>query len=170
MAQTNVALETNLPGLKLRGRGKVRDIYEDGARLLIVERLRKLAAALREEKAGAVQRIRRLFERCDRLLEARLARKDCGAGRTRRGVRLEFRARTGVQFVASVENRERLDVFAANKPAILRHVLRRILPVIAHSSPSNCARSLRVARKREFFTVSSVVPRASPMARSFRPW
>jgi len=36
MAQTNVVLETNLPGLKLRGRGKVRDIYEDGARLLIV--------------------------------------------------------------------------------------------------------------------------------------
>jgi phosphoribosylaminoimidazole-succinocarboxamide synthase len=31
-----VVLETNIPGLKLRGRGKVRDIYEDGARLLIV--------------------------------------------------------------------------------------------------------------------------------------
>ncbi len=29
-------LETNLPGLKLRARGKVRDIYEDGDRLLIV--------------------------------------------------------------------------------------------------------------------------------------
>jgi phosphoribosylaminoimidazole-succinocarboxamide synthase len=29
-------LETNLPGLKLRGRGKVRDIYEDRGRLLIV--------------------------------------------------------------------------------------------------------------------------------------
>ncbi len=29
-------LETNLPGLKLRGRGKVRDIYEDQDRLLIV--------------------------------------------------------------------------------------------------------------------------------------
>jgi phosphoribosylaminoimidazole-succinocarboxamide synthase len=31
-----VLLETNLPGLKLRARGKVRDIYEDGDRLLIV--------------------------------------------------------------------------------------------------------------------------------------
>ena len=30
------ALETSLPGLKLRARGKVRDIYEDGERLLIV--------------------------------------------------------------------------------------------------------------------------------------
>jgi len=29
-------LETNLPGFKLRGRGKVRDIYEDNDRLLIV--------------------------------------------------------------------------------------------------------------------------------------
>ncbi len=29
-------LETNLPGYTLRGRGKVRDIYEDGDRLLIV--------------------------------------------------------------------------------------------------------------------------------------
>jgi phosphoribosylaminoimidazole-succinocarboxamide synthase len=36
MTPNNVVLETNLPGLKLRGRGKVRDIYEDGARLLIV--------------------------------------------------------------------------------------------------------------------------------------
>lgn len=31
-----VVLETNVPGLTLRGRGKVRDIYEDGDRLLIV--------------------------------------------------------------------------------------------------------------------------------------
>jgi phosphoribosylaminoimidazole-succinocarboxamide synthase len=36
MTPNDVVLETNLPGLKLRGRGKVRDIYEDGARLLIV--------------------------------------------------------------------------------------------------------------------------------------
>jgi phosphoribosylaminoimidazole-succinocarboxamide synthase len=36
MVPENVVLETNLPGLKLLGRGKVRDIYEDGARLLIV--------------------------------------------------------------------------------------------------------------------------------------
>jgi phosphoribosylaminoimidazole-succinocarboxamide synthase len=37
MTSTNALLETNLPGgLRLRGRGKVRDIYEDGDRLLIV--------------------------------------------------------------------------------------------------------------------------------------
>ena len=31
-----VVLQTDFPGLKLRGRGKVRDIYELGDRLLIV--------------------------------------------------------------------------------------------------------------------------------------
>ena len=36
MTQENVLLETSLPGLRLRARGKVRDIYEDGGRLLIV--------------------------------------------------------------------------------------------------------------------------------------
>ncbi len=36
MTNTDVVLETTLPGLKLRARGKVRDIYEDGDRLLIV--------------------------------------------------------------------------------------------------------------------------------------
>src|SRR6202007_2861041 len=33
---TPVISETNFPGLKLRGRGKVRDIYDLGDRLLIV--------------------------------------------------------------------------------------------------------------------------------------
>ncbi len=36
MTNASVVLETSVPGLKLRGRGKVRDIYEDGDRLLIV--------------------------------------------------------------------------------------------------------------------------------------
>jgi phosphoribosylaminoimidazole-succinocarboxamide synthase len=36
MNQHAPVLETNVPGLKLRARGKVRDIYEDGDRLLIV--------------------------------------------------------------------------------------------------------------------------------------
>jgi phosphoribosylaminoimidazole-succinocarboxamide synthase len=36
MNQNAPVLETNVPGLKLRARGKVRDIYEDGDRLLIV--------------------------------------------------------------------------------------------------------------------------------------
>src|ERR1700735_425204 len=36
MTSNSVVLETNLAGLKLRRRAKVRHIYEDGARLLIV--------------------------------------------------------------------------------------------------------------------------------------
>ncbi len=36
MNPSDVVLQTNLTGLKLRARGKVRDIYEDGSRLLIV--------------------------------------------------------------------------------------------------------------------------------------
>src|ERR1700744_5270116 len=36
MNPSNVVLETSVAGLKLRARGKVRDIYEDGDRLLFV--------------------------------------------------------------------------------------------------------------------------------------
>ena len=36
MKNNNVVLETNVPGLKLRARGKVRDIYDDGDRLLFI--------------------------------------------------------------------------------------------------------------------------------------
>src|SRR5579863_3625119 len=36
MTKTDVVLETSLPSLKLRARGKVRDIYDDGDRLLFV--------------------------------------------------------------------------------------------------------------------------------------
>src|SRR3954468_14106310 len=32
----NTLIESDLPGLKLRGRGKVRDIYEVGSNLLII--------------------------------------------------------------------------------------------------------------------------------------
>jgi phosphoribosylaminoimidazole-succinocarboxamide synthase len=36
MTNHNVVLETNIPSLKLRARGKVRDIYDDGDRLLFI--------------------------------------------------------------------------------------------------------------------------------------
>jgi len=63
-----------------------------------------------------------------------------------------------VDFEAGVKNQQGRDVFAASQAAG------------AHSSSPSWLRSLRVARNREFFTVSSVVPRASPMARSLSPW
>src|SRR5215468_9902826 len=36
LSSNSALMETNVPGLKMRGRGKVRDIYEDSDRLLIV--------------------------------------------------------------------------------------------------------------------------------------
>ena len=145
-----------------RPRGAVR------ACLFIVKRFPQPAAALREKQAGAVQRIGRLVERCYRLLEALFAHQDGSTGWTLREMRIESRARARVQFVASGENGERLDVLAANAAVGFNNALRRIVLRIVHSSPSNCARSLRVARKSEFFTVSSVVPRASTLRRRLR--
>src|SRR3974390_3347729 len=64
-----------------------------------------------------------------------------------------------VHFIANVENQQRGN-FGARLILFLRN----------HRSTPNSLRSLRVARNREFLTVSSLVPRASPMARSFSPW
>jgi len=61
-------------------------------------------------------------------------------------------------FFAGVEDQK-----AGNFPA--RPLLRW-----AHNSPPNWLRNFRVARNSEFFTVSSVVPSTSPIARSFNPW
>jgi nicotinate-nucleotide adenylyltransferase len=65
-------------------------------------------------------------------------------------MRFEVRALGGVQFVAGVEHRERLNALAANAPPVLwrsfLHIFSRIVLRAVHNSPSNCARSLRVAR------------------------
>src|ERR1700722_17132435 len=100
-------------------------------------------------------------------------------------MRFQLRARSSIQFVASIQHGKRLNLLAANAFVItraglrrgLRLVLRNVLGLFAliiflpvhHSNPSNLARSFRVARKSEFFTVSSVVPSASPISFSFRP-
>ncbi len=62
-----------------------------------------------------------------------------------------------VGFAASVENQQPRNLFALE-------FQRR-----AHRRPPSWLRSFRVARNSEFFTVSSVVPNASPMARNFNP-
>ena len=126
-----------------KNRGAMR---ADSARACtIVKRFRKLAAALRKQQAGTVQRIGRLIERCDGLLQARLrARQRRRRLGTARRCASSCRARCGVEFIAGVENGERFDFFAADAPIVLGVALWRI----AHSNPSNCARSLRVARKR----------------------
>src|ERR1700746_36955 len=65
----------------------------------------------------------------------------------------------GSQFAAGIKNQQRRNLFAGVLEFGRRH----------RSSP-NWLRSFRVARKSEFLTVSSLVPRASPMARSFKTW
>src|SRR2546430_13322641 len=81
-----------------------------------------------------------------------------GARSAIRDMRFNVLAFRVADLVAGVENQERRDIFAV-------HALFKS----AHRRPPNSWRSLRVARKSDFFTVSSFVPSASPMAPSFRP-
>src|SRR2546422_8441286 len=80
-----------------------------------------------------------------------------------RQVRVNLSALGCVQLVAGIEGQQRSDRRTIRRPRAL------ILCRAVHSSSPNWLRSLRVARKSEFFTVSSVVPSASPIARSFNP-
>ena len=121
----------------------------------------KTAVALREQQAGAVQRIGRLVEGSNLLMQPHLTRNHGGANHTLGCVSIHGRTYCGLQFVASVEDGERLDIFAARGL--------RVVGMLVHNNPSSCARNFRVARNNEFLTVSSEVPRASPMARNFRP-
>jgi len=127
---------------------------------LVVERLGQLAAALREQQPGTIQRIGRLVKRSNSLMQAGFAGNHGGADQTLCRVSLERRTHGGIEFVAGVKNRELLDLLAAEGGPVEW--------LFGHSSPSSCVRILRVARNSEFFTVSSVVPRTSPIAAQFQ--
>src|SRR5260370_37092254 len=134
-------------------------MFLDRRRGKIVEGFSKLTTALREKDTGRIKLVRGL-QSCDHgFVEMVLFGKLGAARRANRDVRFNLLAFLVADFVAGVENQKRRNVFAA-------HVLFKD----AHRRPPNSWRSLRVARNSEFFTVSSVVPRASPIARSFRPW
>ncbi len=133
-------------------------VFLDRRREKIVEGFGKFAAALREQDTGRIQFIGGLRSRDDGLQEIVLFGKLGGARFALGDVCLNLLAFPVTDFVAGVENQERCNIFA------VRTVFKS-----AHRKPPNSWRSLRVARKSEFLTVSSVVPRASPMARSFRP-
>ena len=77
--------------------------------MLIVERLGQFAAALREQQAGTIQRIGRLVERSNLLMQPHLTRNHCGASRTLRRVSIHGCTRRWIQFVAGVEDGELLD-------------------------------------------------------------
>src|ERR1700730_19252721 len=124
----------------------------------IVEGFGKLATALREQDTGRIEFIGGLRSSDHGLLEMALFGKLGGARCAIRHVCINLLAFPVADFIARIEKQERCNVFAL-------HTLFKS----AHRRPPNSWRTLRVARKSEFFTVSSVVPRASPMARSFSP-
>ncbi len=123
----------------------------------IIERFGKFAAALRKKNAARIELLGGLQRLHQRFVKPTLLGKLCDTGRARRKVRFNQRRLLLAGFSAGIENQERPSLFALE------------LSRLAHRRPPNWLRSLRVARNSEFFTVSSVVPRASPMARNFNP-
>src|SRR5947199_1797234 len=134
------------------------DLFLDWRRGKIIEGFGKLAAALRKENTGSIEFIGGLQSAGHRFLKMVLLGEQGGARFAFRDVRFNLFALFLADFVAGVKHQKRCNILAI-----------QIFFKNAHRSPPSSWRSLRVARKSEFFTVSSVVPRASPIARSFSP-
>src|SRR6202158_983829 len=132
-------------------------LLAQGWRRQIIQQFRKFTAALCEESSGGIKLIGGWERANQRALHFLFFAQLCGARSAARQVRIDLFAFLRLYFIASIKHQQRSDVPAARQP------------VRAHRSPPSCVRSLRVARNSEFFTVSSVVPSASPIARSLRP-
>ncbi len=128
-----------------------------GRRGQIIQQFRKFAAALCKESSGGVKLVGRLKRVDQRALHLFFFAKLRRARSARCEMRVNLFALPRLDFIARIKDQQRSDVSAA------------LQPIRAHRSPPNCVRNLRVARNREFFTVSSVVPSASPIARSLSP-
>src|SRR5579883_377330 len=126
-------------------------------RRYFVQSFRKLASALRQQHSARVQLIGGLRSRQHHFGKRALFLELPRAFRASRQVRLNALAFRFRHFIPDIEDQQRRD-FAAT-----------LLFRPAHRSTPSSLRSFRVARNSEFFTVSSVVPRASPIARSFSP-
>ena len=133
-------------------------MFLDRRRGKIVEGFGKFAAALREENSGGIEFIGRLQSSGHGFLKMVLFGELSGARFAFRDVGLNLFAFLVADFVARVKHQKRRNVLATQ--TFFKN---------AHRRPPSSWRSLRVARKSEFFTVSSVVPRASPIARSLSP-
>jgi hypothetical protein len=123
----------------------------------IIERFRKFTPALRKKNSTGIHLLGRFERFHQRFVEPALLGKLCGTGRACSKVRPDQRILLFAGLAASIEDQQRRNLFA---PEWLRR---------AHRKPPKWLRNFRVARKSEFFTVSSVVPSASPMARNFNP-
>src|SRR5215469_10887365 len=124
----------------------------------IIERFFEFAAALREQNSGTVEFVRGLRSRKQGRMKSLFLGKLLGARLATGQMCFNSPALLPADFFAHIKNQKR-----GNIPAGY------FLSQGTHRKPPNSLRSLRVARNSEFFTVSSVVPSASPMARSFRP-
>src|SRR6516164_6042326 len=124
----------------------------------IIQRLLEFAAALGKKDSGSIQLIGGLRSGKQRRVKCLFFGELLGARLAAGQMRFYALALVLADFFANIKNQKRSDILAA-----------RSLFKGTHRKPPNSLRSLRVARNSEFFTVSSVVPSASPMARSFRP-
>src|SRR5947209_8030381 len=125
-------------------------LVPDRWRLQIVKFFGEFAAALSEQRAGRIELIGGLGGFAQRGLKCALFVELPRADFAGCQMRINLDALALVDFKAGVEDQQGSDVFAASQTAG------------AHSNSPSWLRSLRVARNSEFFTVSSVVPRASP--------
>src|SRR6516164_10134562 len=130
-----------------------------GWKLQIVDLFRKFAAALRQHHARRIQPISSLRKGTNGRLKLSFLGELHSAGSTLRKMSFNCVAFLFVHLVRNIKDQQRRD-FAADLVRVAR----------AHRSTPNSFRNLRVARKSEFFTVSSLVPKAAPIARSFKPW
>ena len=150
-----------------RGRQTPRGLLR---RFQIVEGFFQLAPAARQQQSPRVELFRGLLARGDVLLQLLFAPQRRRAIRAAAEVRFHRAALELAQLLANVKQQQRRNVRAG--PGCMARIAfgNREWILIAHNNSSSCVRSFRVARNSEFFTVSSVVPSASPMARSFNPW
>src|SRR5262249_11816133 len=124
----------------------------------LIQLFGKFTAALREENTGGLKLICGLRHAVDRGLKRVLFGKLRSTAIAFCKVRFDLLALSCRQLIASIKNQKRSNTLAA-----------RELYFFPHGRPANSLRSFRVARNSEFFTVSSVVPSASPIARNFNP-
>ena len=129
-----------------------------------VERAREIVARARQHHAGAIEFLGRLI-RGDPIEKLLLAFKRRHARRAIAQVRFDVRALLRIEFIGNVQQQALGHIRHSGARLWREGALR-----FGHSSPPNCARNFRVARNNEFFTVSSVVPSVSPIARNFNPW
>src|SRR5277367_881410 len=123
----------------------------------IIKCFGKFTAALRKKNAARVVLLVSFERAHQRFVQPALLGELCGAQRASGEMRFNKRGLLLCGFAAGIKNQQCRSFFATER-------VRR-----AHSRPPSWLRSLRVARNSEFFTVSSVVPSASPIARNFNP-